>query len=332
VHDVLLKSPVIGMEHALVLGRREGETCSPIVPASLSLGEALKSARERAGLSLRALSRAAGASAMTVRGAEQGRDLRGGTLARCLDALPDLSPWSLFVRSDEASDLPSRERIWEYYRDLFGCETEEEAKHLRLSARGNASMQILTRGLRRLRPTPEPFVLRLGRSRPVLLRSHAELDSFEMDESLAAGLHVRRVTSAMGEQQHELIVPAEAAARGVTFARRFRHPGVFTMTQRRARKRTGMDGPFREGTSFGVLVPTRRLRIVVEFPRGHWPEDVRAQAWSAAETPSSERADSSSGLHPEGLRVIEEPSRGRLALELSHALPTVKYSLGWQLP
>ena len=128
------------------------------------------------------------------------------------------------------------------------------------------------------------------------------------------------------------VIPARWAASGATFARRLVHAGVFTMTARAARERTGASGPFREGTTFGVGLPARRLRLRVEFPAGYRPLDLRAHAWGLAEVPDSDAPGLAGRLHPEGLAARVDRRRRVVELVVEHAVPGFKYGLGWQLP
>jgi transcriptional regulator with XRE-family HTH domain len=325
----VVERPLVGLRYALgwtdePRGRRRA--------APRGAHEELQRARRLEGLSLRALAERMGVSAMTVKGAEDGRDLRAGTLEKAVAALPALSPWALLGELDPAV-VPQRARAWSYWRDLYGCEVEEELKRVEVASSGNSRILLETTGLRRLRHPERDLVVRLGLARSVLQPTRASLDEVdstgEQDEAL---LRIRRITEPGGEPQHQLVVPAESAARGVSFVRRLVHDGVYTMTDEAARERTGAEGPFREGTTFGATVPARRLRLIVHFPRGYWPSDFRVHAWALTDVPSSEAAGLAARLHPEGLAFETDRRRRTVSLEVEHALPGFKYALGWQLP
>jgi hypothetical protein len=265
---------------------------------------------------------------MTLTGAEAGRVPRRSTVVRYLRALPELSPWSLFDLEGGAALAPHG-RLWFHARDLFGCESLEETKIVRIEPDGRGRIEIRTRGLRALRRLEGPLRLRLGLGRPVLQATHAQLRGVDAE---GEELRIARVAGAEGLDLHELVIPAPLARRGVSFTRELDHPGVYALTAERARERTGQEGPYNEGATFGALVPTRLLRLVVRFPPETWPPaDERACAWSLAQVPHPETPGFFSADPPPGLRLERDPRHRQLRLEVERPVMGVKYAIAWYL-
>ncbi|MEM7249673.1 MAG: hypothetical protein AAF533_30490 [Acidobacteriota bacterium] len=294
-----------------------------------SPGPALRTAREAEGLSLRGLAARTGLNSMTVRAAEQGSDPFRSTLTACLESLPALSPWALL---DDPDRPLVRSEVWEYVRDLYGCEVASETKRVRIVADGGSRIDIVTDGLRRLRNRGADCVVRLGMSPSILRATRASLQAVDMSErSRAPRLRIARVREAGGDS-HQLRIPADLAATGVGFTRRLEHAGAFVMTAERARELTGQEGTFKEGTSFAALLPTRRLHVEVRFPPGRWPLEPACHVWPLARIPQPDDRDLTERLHPEGLELTVEPRRRRLHLTVELPLIGFKYALGWTLP
>src|SRR5207244_4394304 len=106
---------------------------------------------------------------------------------------------------------------------------------------------------------------------------------------------------------------------------------LYVMSAERARARTGDPGPFHEGASFAATLPTRRLRLVVRFPKGAWPENPSVHAWPLTQVPDPQAPDLAARLHPEGLHVETHRHRRTLSLSVERPLIYVKYALSWQL-
>lgn len=321
--------PCVGVTYSLGCAGRASEFEPVASEAPGNLAELLRRAREDAGLSRRAVAERMGVSAMTIVEAERGREPRRSTMDRWAAALPELSSWRLLPFEGEID----RRVAWEHGRALHGCAAELEAKTVRISAEGHSELRIETEGLRRLREGRGELRVRLGHARSVLQASHARMRGMEAgpdDES--EGLRISRVPGGGGPDLHELRIPAGLAERGASFTRKLEHRGVYVMTAGRARELTGQEGPFEEGASFGALLPTRVLRLVVKLPRGWWPEELRAHAWPLTQTPEPDLPDASTVLHPEGLEVEIDRRRRRAVLEVEHPLVGFKYAMSWRLP
>ncbi|MEM7248684.1 MAG: helix-turn-helix transcriptional regulator [Acidobacteriota bacterium] len=299
----------------------------------VEIGLRLRAAREAEGLSLRALAARMDVSPTTIRKVEAGSDVRHSTLHAYLSVLPGLSAWDLFDLPDvEAHEL--RRLAWERQRDLFGCEVEDELKELKLGREGSSKILIRTHGLRRLRTDGGDFVVRLGPVRSVLRPSDTALRSVEAGKSelLERSLRISRVKSSSGAPVHQLSIPAAAVDAGVSHARRLVNTGVYLMNAERAREVAGRSANFFEGTTFAPLLPTRRLRIEVQFPRGYWPLDPHARTLARVQLPNSALDDLTTRVHPEGLAVEVDRRRRRLSLVVERPLIGMKYALSWKLP
>ncbi|MEM7248512.1 MAG: helix-turn-helix transcriptional regulator [Acidobacteriota bacterium] len=324
-----VRRPPLGLDQGLTWSltnpRRDPDRGSESKASTLA--QRLLHFRERAGHSARSLGDAMGASAMTVLGAEGGRDPRRSTLTRYLEALPDLSAWELFTVTGQRPVV--RRAAWHYYRDLCRCEAEEQVKRVVISRGGSARISLSTEGFRWLGPPRDELSLRLGFGRSVLQPGPAELTSVDAS-STRQPLRIRRIPGLLVDQEQLLRIPGELARDGVSFTRRLTRTLGYALTERRARKRTGHEGPFREGATFGPFLPSQRLRLIVRFPPGVCPEDVRGHAWLLPDLPDSGRTGFERLLHPEGL--TPEWDGRELSLSTEHALPGVKLGLSWRLP
>ncbi|MEM7249226.1 MAG: helix-turn-helix domain-containing protein [Acidobacteriota bacterium] len=324
--EVSVARPALGLDHGLA-ARHETAPAGGSPPISERVTERLHQVRERSGHSVRSLGAAMGVSAMTVHRTEAGGDPRRSTLEAYLRALPELSPWELLAVSSRRE--VSRHAAWSYYRDLCRCEADEQVKRVTIARTGNSRISIETVGFRWLGPTGHDLKLRLGLGRHALQATPAELRSIGSSRRRES-FRIGRVPGLHGRPERLLRVPAALVEKPLTYARRLQHRNVYVLSAARARELTGGTGPFREGQSFGPLLPSRTLRLVVRFPKGYVPREPMGHAWLTPDTPDSNRPGFETLLHPEGL---EPRWDGReLSLHVERSMPGVKLGLSWELP
>lgn len=294
--------------------------------------DAVRRARQRGRLSRRELARRAGCSPTTIGRLEDGLDARWSTLARCIEMLPSLSPWSLLGLGEEQLS-PDPARLWCFLRDLHGLEADEDFKTVAIAADGNSAIEIVTRNLRVLRSVPKELRLLLGLGVPVLQPTTAELQGVGhlSSASLEGQLRIAALTTADGARLHELRVPGIVAERGFSFGRRFRHAGIYALDSEQARARTGQEGPFHQGASLGSRFPVKRLRLRLRFPRGRRPPEVVPCAWSMAHAPDPGRDESLRALPARSVEVIEDRRRNAWELIAERPPVGVKFALAWFL-
>ncbi|MEM7244300.1 MAG: helix-turn-helix transcriptional regulator [Acidobacteriota bacterium] len=325
-----VRHPLVGLDHGLAAGPELVSTPRRRRPRStvkVDLAGRLRRVRERSGHSARSLADAMGRSAMTVLRAEGGRDPQRSSLVGYLQALPELSAWELFAVT--ARRAVTRRAAWAHYRDLCNCEADEQVKLIVIARSGSSRISISTEGFRWLGPTDRDLSLRLGLGRSALQATRAELQSIDATSRQEA-LRIRRVPGLLAGQEQLLRVPFGLARDGVSFSRRLSHANFFSLTAARARERMGREGPYREGATFGPILPSRRLRLVVRFPRGHAPHEPRGHAWLTPDQPDSDRPGLERRLYPEGL--VPEWDGRELSLSTEASMPGVKLGLSWGLP
>ena len=290
--------------------------------------ETLRRAREREGLSQRALAERMGLSWVTVNQAEKGRDIRHSTLQAYLRALPALAPDDL-LRPSRRARVGSRDLARNVYRTLFGFEASEVSKTVTITPHGDSATVIETSGLRSLRGDMRDLSILVGLQRAVVQGSGSVLQSIEAKtESFTTRVVERRD----GRAVHQFTFPRRLAQAGITYRRHLATKGLYLLTAARAASKHGLPGPYCEGATSPVSHPIHVLRVVVNFPGRYWPKQVRAVVWPMVQVPDPELPDLSALLHPEGLSVRRSLTENALVLRVERPVVGLKYGMAWTLP
>jgi len=295
------------------------------------LAEVLRSAREAAGLSRRALASRMKSAEVLVRTAEQGRDVRRSTLGLYLEALPHLRASDLVRAADESHPM-SRDELARYWLDFFGCEAAEEHKTMTVRPNGDCEIVHVVRDLRTL--PGRARALRLLDPQQPSYYAHEPPRCRRMDvpEGDAEGIRTRLHVRPDGRVVQEVALPASLAEQGAAFRREIVRSGVFHVTAERARALRGVDaGPVQDGAMIYSLFPARRRVLEVRFPAGYWPRRVVAQAWPTAAPPYPEHHETLKRLHPAGLKPVLSRSSSRVSLRIDAPVVGFKYALLWEL-
>lgn len=282
-----------------------------------SLGDFLARARERAGLSIRALAREMGVSPATVLEAERGRNPRASTLEAYLRALPGVSPHALLQAATDCAPSVSP-AAWSHYRDLHGFSASRLELSATLSKGGELTRTMVVKGLRShrssLREDRVELTLLLGCvtfASPAVLRSLRPLE----EEKLG-----RRHLIEDGAVRHEYTFPAALDRHGVGY-RRIETGGTPADSEL-----TPM--PFDCGTRLDVRFPVASLSTSWSF-EGEVPSGIRPAAWLRHQAVRPGDEDLLPQLHPGGLPLRWRRGRRTCVLEVEKPLVGTCYGLGW---
>ena len=335
-----VERPVFGLQYGI--GWSEDIAALPPVPApdparakGPELGVVLSAARDRAGLSQRAVARALGISPVSVAGAERGQDVRRSVLQGWLRLLPELSPDDVLPPTS-ASGPMSRRDAWEHQRALLGVEGDEERKTLVITADGDAHAVCESLRLRRVRPSEADLRIRYGsaqatgRRLPTVLKAIEQAVAAEAED---AGLKARVVARRQGRLIHEIVVPRHLAQVGASYTRRLYDARFFDPeAEAEADDDEGEERP-QDGAAIVPFHPVRRLTLTVRFPVGLWPERV----WFAAHprlllASALPGASLAPWLHPEGLETSRSARDRTLTLSADYPLVGFLYDIFWERP
>lgn len=308
------------------------------------LATVLRGAREEAGLSRRELARRLGCSPSSVMALEEGREPRASTLSTYLRELPHLSAFEL-LSSSTARGVATADETWEWSRDFFGMEVEEEVRTCVFSRDGTVRGEFRTESLT-WNPTAQRDLL--IRHDPALLPtwSEWELDSLSAAPSGGADEpRVRVVRRGAGRVVHEYRFQARGERPVVSLTRRSTIRGQFAMTMRRAESgaygdqasrwpvlRGDASGRRAESIYVAPVTPARRLRLEVRFPRGYWPDAPRARVVSDCLLASEALADLQAQAHPQGIGFRVDETARTLHLDVARPLVGLRYALSWLIP
>jgi transcriptional regulator with XRE-family HTH domain len=305
--------------------RAAGRPAQAAQPALLA--EALRAARERAGLSLRELAVRVGVSPSTLIEAEAGRDVRHSTVQRCMAVLPGLSPHRLLGHGVPPMPVPSP-ACWEYFADVLGFTIRRMRFEVRVAADGTRLTHLEATGIQ-----PQSGDLRDAATRTALVQlvlrgsdaARAGLDA------TASDIGGRMLTTTDGCFRHEVTFPRSFARSGFTYVRRqvpgeappaaFGHPGSLALS-----------APFGEGISTPVEHAIESLELLVRLPSGRVPPEAHCCAWTDVQALAADEPDFVPFIHPEGVRVEPLPRVHALRCTVTRPLFGFTYGVGWGEP
>lgn len=311
------------------VGVTEAETGTPdrlrtglVVPPEL--GDVLRAARQRAGLSVRELAAQLGVSPSTVVDAERHRDVRLSTLRSYVSTLPGLSPQLLLGRGPGPRPVRS-DAAWAYLRGVFAFTARLLRLEIDVEAAGRRVTRWTVEGVRSLGGDLRDPAIRTGIMQ-VVSRGSAEARRRTVagERDLALGV----VDIRDGCFRHEFRFPRLLNRSGLTYTRiqiadEEPPPGVPPPG------RLPVSAPFASGASVAVEHPVERVELVVRFPTGGLPATARACAWTDVQALAADEPDLAPFLHPEGLRVSRAPRDSTLRLRLERPLTPLQYGIAW---
>lgn len=291
-----------------------------------ALGDHLRAARERAGLSVRELAARMGVAKATIAEAEAGEEPRRSTLVAYLHALPELTADELLAANPSRAPMPPDD-AWEHYRQLFGFEADLVMRRTRIDAEGNAFTRVETRGLRRIRSAMGDLRLISGGRRAFFQREPAEL----IEVRAPKGTRLRLDPRAGEVPQQQLAIPSTAARHGARLVQRHARRHAYEMAGIPHRDQE-TSGGLVSGISLLVAHPARHVSVVLELPRCYHPPVVEAFVWPGVHVPDPDAPDAAPVLHGAKLHPASSASGRTWRLRVERPFVGFKYGIGWQLP
>ncbi len=267
----------------------------------------IRDARERAGLSIRALAARASLSPATLLDAEAGGDPRRSTLLKCLAALPSLSAEALLGR---APPIPAASRAsWTFVRDVLGYSVQRLRLEIDVAADGSrVTRLVMTGAMPRDGESDDEAIARLVQ---LLFRG-----SSSARRTLAAGS--RSVQD--GAFVHEFRWQAQ---RGLSH-RRTQRPDAGGMPAG-----LSLAAPFPEGASVPIEHAIERLELIVRLGKDAWPEAPRPGAWTDQQAVSADEPDLLPFVHRDGVEFKANSRSRTLSLVVQRPTYGLHYGIGW---
>jgi transcriptional regulator with XRE-family HTH domain len=287
---------------------------------------ALRQARARTGMSVRAVAAASGLGPASVSRTEHGCDPAWLALQGFLQAIPGLLPQDVLPGPAPREDW-TRAQAAEYFAQVHGLHATSATKVVEFSLEGRTVSTIETKGLR-----PRQGSLRDAKVRFPVLRAAMQEAPHVLRQVLAddQGLSARVIRDDDDGQQSsvELRWPTNMKSGGLWVRRVVETASEIPMTPEAASEKFGGESPWRNGVSFSTPHPVDRLRLELILPHGFSPEDPRAGAWPGTMTPDMTREALSDAQRPRLMEVREEGGRVRLVLSATHPVFGLLYWIG----
>jgi len=297
------------------------------VKGEAELSTALSAARERAGLSARALARCSGVSQAAVSAIERGREPRWSTLQALCSALPGLDPGPVLGCAPDLP-LPASIRSWRFLARLHGFQAERLVLALEGDAEGVLKTTVTLEGLRcSLGTLASP-------ARRIELAAAAYLGPGRLLRELGhRAWHSRggRVRLRDGGVSHEFKLPRAGRDGALDYRRveKGRSAGLEPSLPR-----DGSDGaPFQLGGGVLVDLPVRELVLRVSLRGRDLPQGIRLHAWAPSLTlgPGQDRP-AWRHLFPDAPELVAVPAGARsrrLEIIVRKPPPGLAYGLDW---
>ena len=335
--EIAVDRPPIGVAYALALATRWGSRSTgalpraparPAPPSSFEdVARLLAAARERAGLTVRALAADLGVSPSTIVAVEAGRGGRASLLSAYLRRFPELAPQDVLPTPDH--DGPAGlDTLWRYSARLSGFITEEVHKISRIRHDGAVQVVMITRGLRTRGHGEEPVRLRTK-----IQRVLSEGETLPPGISGGGGRLKRRLVHSEGDAAWELVFPRDLTTAGTDYRRTYPWRPLYSMTAREAARRTGGEPPYVEVSSVPLLAASKRLTFEVRFPFAYRPDQVSFAAWHPGLPPLPDDVGNRHDLLSRFDHETDYHRRSGLArLRVHRPVPGVRFVIWWFLP
>lgn len=298
--------------------RRAAGEVPPAPGADGEVGEALRAAREAAGLSQRELARATGVSQATISSAERGRPVHLSTLQALARGLPALDAAALLGRP--GAPRPASRTQWEWMAAALGFSFDRVALRHERRRDGSQAWSAEVTGIRTQHGTPDDPAVKTRLLRAACLGPPALLAQLTFgagdDDSVLEADGVRHVFRAStSRDRHALGYSLRAACADGEAP----PPGLLP----------ACDRPFADGIAYWVQAPVRRLSLSVRLPEGR-AAAVGHHVWPAVlGLERTGGSDAWRDVHPGVPAVTALPATGGFTLEVERPVTGACYGLSW---
>lgn len=274
--------------------------------AQIRAAQALRKARESAGLSQRELARRAGTSWVTVGKAEAGHDPRCSTLAAFRAVLPELRPEDVFP--EVGARMPRMTAsLWRHLARLHGFCAGRVSQRVTHRRDHTSRTVVRVEGLRALdAPMDRPETLEVL-VKAAWLGLSATLRSIELSEP---DLARRQLRFADATGTHEFLLP--------------RRDGGITYVYKGAPRPTEAAGR----SAFAVGYPILELELSVRLPRAEAARSFAAFAAPLAVI-GADATELLRSPHAASSSISVDRGRRLATLLVHHAAPELQYGLTW---